>query len=590
MALSPAQLRELIAVGERLQAAPHGARSAMMDAEAARLGVSVNTLYVRLKQAGYTSGRKRRADAGTSCVAPEEALTVAALKRATTRANGKVLLSDESVLEIARENGVVRAERIDVATGEVIPASLSTLRRAVRRLGATTRQLQAPKPHVRMATPHPNHTWQIDASVCVLYYLPTGKLAVAEADEFYKNKPTANAKVKDTVIRYIATDHYSGAFYVRYHLGGETAIDLANFVIEAIQRKGDPAREPFCGVPLQILVDPGQANISHAARALMRRLLVRLLVHKPRNARAKGQVEKHHDLVERDFEGRLTFTSGINDVESLNAAAQKWMRHFNATRIHGRHGHTRYAMWQTITADVLRIPPAPEVCRELMTGEPETRVVSGNLTVSFAIRGHKAADFDVRHVPGAAPGERLLVAVNPYRSPEQIVSVIEDEDGREQFIPCDRVVEDIAGFREGSPVFGERFEAMPDTDADTLRKAMDKAAWGGITEQDVERARRSRQAAFEGEIDAFSYLDATPRGAFMQRPGTPLEVSANVEEVPLTQLEMLMAFCAQGITDPALPAWLAETAPEGEVESKLPALIARWQGRTSTAAALRLVG
>lgn len=587
MALSPAQVRELISIGERLQAAPHGARSQLAETEAQRLNISVNTLYVRLKQAGFSSGRKRRADAGTSCVAPEEALTVAAMKRATTRANGKVLLSDESVLEIARENGVVRAERIDMATGEVIPASISTLRRAVRRMGATTRQLQAPSPHIRMATPHPNHTWQIDASICVLYYLPTGKLAVAEADEFYKNKPNANAKVKDTVIRYIATDHYSGAFHLRYHLGGETAIDLAGFVIDAIQRKADTSREPFCGVPLQILVDPGQANISHAAKSLFRRLLVRLLVHKPRNARAKGQVEKHHDLVERDFEGRLPFTSGINDVESLNAAAQRWMRHFNATRIHGRHGHTRYAMWQTITADVLRIPPTPEVCRELMTGEPETRVVSGNMTVSYAIRGVGSNEFDVRHVPGAAPGERILVALNPYRSPEQIVAVIEDAEGREQFVPCDRVVLDDAGFVAGAPVFGERFEAMPDTSADKLRKAMDQAAWGGTTEQDVERARRSRQAAFEGEIDAFSYLDSTSRGAFMQRPGTPLEVQARVEETPLTQLEMLMAFRSQGITDPALPAWLQEQVPDGVPESELPALTEQWKRRTGP---LRLVG
>src|SRR5690625_6836752 len=88
------------------------------------------------------------------------------------RANGKRLASIENALEVLRSNNMVRAERVDISTGEVLPLSVSAVSRGLTRHGLHPDQLNQPSPKVQMSSRHPNHVWQIDPSLCVLYYLP----------------------------------------------------------------------------------------------------------------------------------------------------------------------------------------------------------------------------------------------------------------------------------------------------------------------------------------------------------------------------------------------------------------------------------
>nr|DAT06915.1 MAG TPA: Sigma 54 modulation/S30EA ribosomal protein C terminus [Caudoviricetes sp.] len=88
------------------------------------------------------------------------------------RRNGKRLMSVKQAVEMLRANGKIEAARIDEETGEVSPLSENTITRALREYKLHPDQLLQPDPVSRMKSEHPNHCWQIDPSLCVLYYLP----------------------------------------------------------------------------------------------------------------------------------------------------------------------------------------------------------------------------------------------------------------------------------------------------------------------------------------------------------------------------------------------------------------------------------
>ncbi len=91
-----------------------------------------------------------------------------------TRKNGKRLYSIADAVETLRSNGFITAGRTDEATGEFFPLSEDTISRALRNYGLHPEQLDAPAPSSEMASLHPNHVWEIDASLCTLYYLSNG--------------------------------------------------------------------------------------------------------------------------------------------------------------------------------------------------------------------------------------------------------------------------------------------------------------------------------------------------------------------------------------------------------------------------------
>ena len=75
-----------------------------------------------------------------------------------------------------------------VSTGEVVPLSASAVAAALRRYGLHPEQLRRPSVAVQQVSLHPNHTWQMDASTCVLFYLDDQGAAEMPESVFYKNK------------------------------------------------------------------------------------------------------------------------------------------------------------------------------------------------------------------------------------------------------------------------------------------------------------------------------------------------------------------------------------------------------------------
>lgn len=241
-----------------------------------------------------------------------------------------------------RGNGVIRAMRLDKSSGELVPLSTSAIARGLKVHGLDLETLSAPAPAVEMATRHPNHVWELDASICVLYYLPKGGLAAMDAAVFEKNKPGNFKKVEnERVWRYSVVDKCTGAIYVEYVFGGESGANVASIFLNAVQQRES---YPFYGVPLMMYVDPGCANTSALFKNLCKGLQIDLRWHMPGAARATGAVEKSHDIIERDFESALSMRP-VGSLEELNAAATRWMHNYNATSIHSRHGMTRYGAW-----------------------------------------------------------------------------------------------------------------------------------------------------------------------------------------------------------------------------------------------------
>ena len=523
------QIDYLRGIVRELTAAGHGGRGDIIGRASAFLGLSKQSLYVRLRSVGWSSGRKLRTDKGDSDVAESEVLAVAAVMRSSRRANGKTLLPVPDAIDIALAN--------ELLSTRVTP---TTMLRLMRRYHCHPAQLAQPEPHVDLRSLHPNHVWQLDASVCVLYRLRNGKVNVMDHRKFNERKPRDLAAIiNERVLRYAVTDHTSGALYARYYeTAGEDQLTLFEFLMAAFNQRPEGLMH---GVPAMLVWDKGSANIAHGIQNLLTSLAVRHWTHLPGNPRAKGQVEGVHNVIERKFEGRLSFVR-IDCINVLNAHLDTWLRDFNGNAIHSRHGSTRWGVWQTIREDQLRLCPPLATCRDLMISKPQPRTVAGNLTISFKYRGYAAGQYYVGDIDTLRVGDVIDVSVNPYRAPNIFV-VMKDDAGAVRYHECQPVAEDRFGFAVDGPVIGERFNAKPDTNADSARKRINDLAYGERETLAADNAKVKGRLAFDGAIDPFKNIEerAAQVPAFMQRRGTELHTPspAHVDLKPLSHVEAL---------------------------------------------------
>lgn len=586
---SPAVVSRLVQVAAAAMAAEHGARAQIYRDACAELGMSMATLHRALNEAAMRAPRRRRADAGKTALTRAEAVMISAVLMDSLRKNIKRMSSVETALDTLRRNDEIRAERVNPTTGEVVQLSNSAIGRALRTYGLHPDQLLRPAPHAEMRSLHPNHVWQIDASLCVLYYLRTSDpaqqgLHVMRQAEFYKNKPANIRRIEnDRVWRYVIADHYTGTLWVNYVMGAESAINISESFIAAIQPSGDP-RMPAHGVPRIVMMDPGAANTSQLFMALLRRLDVRPLVHEPENARATGAVEKAQDIVERNFETGLRLAP-VAGLAELNERARNWSRWFNGTRKHSRHGHTRYGLWSTITSEQLRLAPTVAMCRNLLTAKLQTRKVTGELRVRF-----DGADWCVRSIPRVMVGEEVVVTFNPYRD-DEIYVVDHDANGIEVLHHAPLVGRGDAGFFATANVIGEDIKRPPRTIADDHRDEVELAATDSTTLAEAAAKRRARVPSFGGRIDPTKGLDEATEGtAYMPRRGTELDITARISAAPekvLAGFALFSALVAAGVELTAeRHALLATWHPEGLPEPQLDDLVRR----LTTRPALRVVG
>lgn len=569
MALAP-NIRDYLAdVARRIDAAPHGETEPIVQGVMDFLGWSRATVYSRLKkEVGWSSGRKTRADKGSTCVPVGQLEMLAAMKREGVRKNGKRTLATSTGTSIMIAND----HDLPVSNGQ-----LNKLMRA-RKLDLDT-QAKADAPgHLKSL--HPNHVHQVDPSLCVLYYL-RGKQAIMEADAFYKNKLDNYAKVKLKVWRYVLYDHTSATLAVKYYeAAGENPGILFEFLMWAWGRQ--PGRE-FHGVPKILVWDKGSANTAAAIKNLLVSLEVQAIEHAPGKARVKGGVENGNNLVETKFESRLKFEP-VDSCEQLNAAALHWQNAFNADLIvrddcrlrrRGLEPIARYHLWRRITAEQLRILPPLEVCQPLLAGKEIERTVGRDLTITFK---HPAAaltrPYKVDGLDGLCAGDKVMVRPLLIGGDCAIQIKVTRYDGEDVYHRLEaEAAPDAHGFGQDWPVWGEAYKATADTAADQAAKRMDAQAFPG---QDANKARQKQAVPFGG-LNAHSHLAGIYQPSALPRRGSEINVPirAHVEAQPMSHAE------AAGLLMRLVPDWSRDRMrqlktgwPDGVFESDLESVAA----------------
>lgn len=565
-------------VAFKLTNAGFGEKGAIVKTACEHLKISKAQLYRDLETVGFKTERKQRSDKGKSIVSAEVAEQVGGMVHVATRANGKQTLPITTALGILK------------ASGKAPNVSPATIARVMKNNMCHPKQLATPSAHTQQKSLHPNHVWQVDASICVLFYLPRGGMQVMDEKKFYKNKPANVKKIEnDRVIRYVITDHFSGSVYVEYVYGSESAENLTEIFLNCIQKRS--LQEPMHGVPFILYTDKGCANTSGLFKNLLERLDVKFIAHATGNSQAKGQVENAQNLVETQFEGRLRFLK-INSIEHLNQTAEQWRKMWNETQVHSRTKRSRNAVWQTIAQNQLRIAPPLELCQELLSTSPVERTVAANLTVSYAIKGYGSNDYDVRHIDGVYPKAKLKVVVNPYRAPSiDIITV--DEHGNDVVYTCDPVQVDWVGFRPDAAIIGEETKSMPQSAIDENRKRIIKKAYNADTLEQADKAIAKKHTAYEGQLNAMADVQATEVPTYIQRAGEQMATPTQRRQV--TPLNYIQA--AKAIKGFVGDAWTADhmhmlktTYSDGNVpQEDIPFWVERIQSGNSKPK-LRVVG
>lgn len=532
--MQPAISEYVMNLKSRLEEAPHGERRQLVQAAAQRLRCSTQTVYRKLQGAGWESERKPRADKGRTCVDAKLARLAAGLVVTATRANNKRTLPLTTARSILLENGqgVVNEE-----TGEITMPSASTLAKAMRQNGCHPKQLKRGAPAQEMRSEHPNQFWQMDASVCIVFYLPDGKVSVMDEAKFYKNKPENLKKAsQERVIRWVITDHYSGTLFVRYTQGSEDTAGILDVFIEATLKRDN---EPFHGVPDMLGTDKGAGNTSLLFTSFLDALGVKHVTHKPGNPRAKGQVEQAQNLVETQFEGRLRFMD-IVDLATLNAAVDAWRVYYNAKAVHRRHNKPRNSVWMTITEEQLRVPASREVLQELAASPAKEVKVTDTLKIRHTIKGYGKQEYDVRYLSGILPGQTVAVVVNAYRAPAIDVTVTA-QDGTKNSYTLEPIERDKAGFRTDAPVIGKEYAALPETKTEKAHKIIQTEAYSASTLEAAEKAKAKGARPYEG-LNAMADVQSAKIPLYFIKRGRDLGLEQReIESAPLSHVDAAIA-------------------------------------------------
>ena len=493
-----------------LTSADPASRRTIIGAYKEQTGHSEQHLYRIAKKFGFSSGRKRRSDDGIlRCDLSDRQIDfIAGLMHTTGRENKGPIMPVERAIQIAEDSGYIDP-------GQISPA---TMNRILREQKLSKNNMKAPTPHTDMRSLHPNHVHEFDASVCVQYYLKNGRLGIMDERLYYKNKLENYAKIKTKLLRYVLTDHFSGAYYFRYFgTAGESAENLWNFLKEAWAPKPDP-RLPFRGVPFQILMDPGAANKSHAIINFLGRLGVNIPKGLPFNPRRQGQAESTHNIIEGWFESSLRLQPATS-IDDINAWALDMMIWHEANKSHTRHGMTRTACWLLVKPEQLRELPPEDILQDLYARPEEERTVV-NYEISFRGKPYK-----LKHIPGLYHGAKVNVILRPYKWPTVDVAY---QGKLYEVAPIEELPAIQGGFRANAAIIGETYRANPETETQRGIKRMDNMAYG-------EEGKQKDSIPFEG-LRVFGHHADKVGVEFIARQGTPVEVERTIErEIPFGQ-------------------------------------------------------
>lgn len=495
-----------------------GASCVFADQWAALIGVSRQTIYRVLKDAGLGSGRKRRNQ--VSSVPDDDVQKLHDLLNTTRRKNNQVLGTTEEAIRILQNNGEISS---DVST--------ATHNRRLREMSLTALDIKREKAWNPILSEHPNRMWEFDATPCVMYFLDD-KGAFAANDDFkleVSRKPEDFKKIKKHLVRYAIIDHCSGAFYFRYfYSAGENTSDVINFLYHSMAPKDDK-RYPFRGVPLHLWSDKGSAMDNKSVRNLCANLGVEFTAHMAGNPRAKGAVEVTNNLLTRWFEAWLPLQYP-HTLEELNEWAFDLCVEKNYTGLF-RHTDTRTNFWMTITEDQLRDCPPKEIFGRCAVTEPVKRMVKANLMVSYGGNQYRLPSNP------AFNGQAAYIRFNAYdtgqaevilfKGTEKEVSYMLDPISKDRY---GRVIDPATAQRVGAP------RAVKDSAQEKAAKQSEE--WlkeKGVMFKGTGSHRRAFPIKdFEGErLKVFGdRRNDLPDIDLMPKRGTELAVTKNAREKP----------------------------------------------------------
>jgi hypothetical protein len=478
-----------------------------------KMGRTKQSLYRIASLYGFDAGKRSRADTGR----PKSGLTsgqvefIAALLQKTGREVKGPIMPVARAIQIAEDNGIIEP-------GQVAP---STMNRLLRERQISKAALKAPEPYTPMRSLYPNHVHVFDASVCIQYYLKGGGLAVMDEREFYKNKPDNFKKIKERILRYVVTDHFSGAFYFRYYnTTGETQANLWDFLKEAWTGI-DSEKFPFRGVPFILLMDTGAANKSKSIVAFLNRLDVEIPKGMPYNARRQGTTEKTHNIIEEWFESGLRIQPATSEDE-MNVWARDFMIWHNATQNHTRHGMTRTQCWLLIREEQLREIPDEEILQDIWACPEEERTVNGAYEISY-----RGKEYRLKHIPGIFCGAKVLAIRKPWKWPRIDVSYNEQIY---EASPIEMLPAELGGFRADAAIIGQEYKAQPETLTQQAMKRFDNMAYGEVHKKD--------QVPFAGLTVFGHQAEKVGNLAYIEKRGTPIEVDHSIAETRISITEL----------------------------------------------------
>lgn len=524
MLASPIE-QELVADAARAhRAAPHGQKAAVVERLAADLGLSIASAQARLRTA-LQRGRKRRSDAGSGTLSRKEAVLIAATIEESRRRTGTGALTLGDAVALLRANGHITAGTIDETTGEWSELSMSAISRSLRAHTCHPEQLAAATPATRLRSPHPNHCWQIDASVSRQFYLAEGGTEQMDQVKFYRGKPGNFVKIASNRLwRYAITDHCAGAIEAFYVAGAESAANMLAALMHAMSKR---TRGTMHGLPKYLMADPGSAVTSAVTRNFCKALGIELIVNEVGNARAKGQVEQANYLIERHFEAALKLRAPVTSLAEINELCARWAQSYNGTAIHTRTGVTRRDGWLRITREQLRFAPSIDVLRQLANSTPKPCTVR-----DYLIR-FKGARYDLTGLEGVLNGQRVHVMINPFD--EGTVRVLTTgADGREAHYLAPRRDVDEWGSDIAAAIVGEQYVGVPETPVDAVRKEIGRLQMEVATDVEAAAARKEKRIAFGGKLDPTAHW-LVPNEA-LPRAGTPSDINATPEARPVAVL------------------------------------------------------
>lgn len=329
------------------------------------------------------------------------------------------------------------------------------------------------------------------------------------------------------------------------------------------------------------------------------------IAHRAGNARAKGGVEGGNNIVEVQFESRLKFQP-VQSVEELNAAAFAWANAYCANLIPGQDTRlrriglpmptARLDLWQLITAEQLRALPALEVCQAFMRSKAEERQVRGDESITFR---HPSAGrtlpYSLKGFDGINVGDTVLVRGLIYG--ECAVQVQVDRyNGEPLLYRVEPSVEfDAFGQDATAAVTGEEYKSAPHTQAQQAAKAMDEAAYPGMTADEIKAARDKRATPFGGTMNAHGYLQDIALPTYMPRQGQAIDTPAHAQPAgpelidAVTAMLRIVAAIGRHLS-PEENAFFVKRYAAGVPEDQVAALIAQYQAPEMVVEPMRAAG